>query len=178
MADSNMRREGTESSDPPVDSKGTVRQIEVPPAARALSTLTRIDYEDAFVVELERAQDRTPEQWAQAIVGEAPAVVRSALLAGWSALGLRLDPGRSGGSVLGWEVRRSTREFALLGASSRIGLPAELLFKRRRRGLLFATFVQQENPIARTVWAGVEPMHPATVQRLLERAARSDQHRA
>jgi hypothetical protein len=39
---------------------GTVRQVALPPAARALSTLSHIDYEDAFLVEIGPAQDRTP----------------------------------------------------------------------------------------------------------------------
>jgi hypothetical protein len=74
--------------------------------------------------------------------------------------------------VLGWEVRRSTPEFALLGAGSRIGMPAELLFKRQPDTLLFATFVRQETPIARAVWARVEPVHRPIVRRILEQAAR------
>ncbi len=85
-------------------------------------------------------------------------IVRSALLSGWSSLGLRLGVGRSERFVLGWEVQRSTPDFVLLAASSRIGMPAELLFKRQRHTLLFATFVQKENAIARAVWAAVDPL--------------------
>jgi hypothetical protein len=39
-----------------------------PLAARALSTLCHVDYEDAFLVETGPAQDRTGEQWARAIL--------------------------------------------------------------------------------------------------------------
>jgi hypothetical protein len=69
-------------------------------------------------------------------------------------------------------VRRSTPDVALLGASSRLGLPAELLCKRQQQAPLFATFVQQENHIARAVWAGVAPVHRRVVRYLLERASR------
>jgi hypothetical protein len=79
--------------------------------------------------------------------------------------------------VFGWEVRRSTPDFALLGASSRIGLPAELLFQRRQHTLLYATFVQQENHIARAVWAGVEPVHRPVVRYVLEQGSRSERRR-
>jgi hypothetical protein len=72
---------------PPVNEDGGVRQVAVPPAARALSTLSRIDYEDAFLVETGPATDRTAEQWARAIVEGAPITVRSTLVSGWSALG-------------------------------------------------------------------------------------------
>ena len=44
---------GTDShpNDPHVETPGRVRQVAVPPAARTLSTLAHIDYEDAFLVE-------------------------------------------------------------------------------------------------------------------------------
>jgi hypothetical protein len=74
-----------------------------------------------------------------------PIIVRSALRWGWFALGLQLGPTRSDRLVLGWEPRRSSPNVALLSASSRLGLPAELLFKRQQQALLFATFAQQEN---------------------------------
>jgi hypothetical protein len=119
-----------------------VRQIAVPPAARAPSTLSRID-----------------------------SAMRTMLSSGWASLGLK--HGQAGGdrSVLGWEIRRSTEDVVLLGADSHIGMPAELLVERRRDGLLFATFVEHGNPVARTVWAGVEPVHVPIVRRLLERVA-------
>ena len=79
--------------------------------------------------------------------------MRARLLRGWCLLGLRLGSPWSRRRVLGWQIRRSTPDFVLLAAGSRIGMPAELLFKRERDGLLFATFVQQRNPLARTIWA-------------------------
>jgi hypothetical protein len=149
-----------------------VRQVAVPPAARALSTLSHIDYEDAFLVETGPAEDRTAEQWARAILEDAPFSVRSALLSGWSAIGLKLGGGAFRRSVLGWEVRGSTPDFVLLGADSHIGMPGELLFKRGRHALLFATFVQHDNHVARAVWAAVEPVHVPTVRHVLEQATR------
>jgi hypothetical protein len=147
---------------------GMVREVAVPAAARRLSTLPRIDYADAFLVEGGPAEIRTGEQWARAILEDAPIIVRSALRWGWLGLGVELGSTRSNRFVLGWEVRRSTPEFALLGATSRVGLSAELLFERRRQSLLFATFVQQENPIARAVWTGIGPGHRQVVRYVLE----------
>jgi hypothetical protein len=154
-----------------------VRQVAVPSAARALCTLTHIGYEDAFLVEIAPVEDRTAEQWAEAILEDAPGITRSALRLGWSALGLRLGPTRSDGFVLGWEVRRSSPDYALLRAGARLGLAAELLFKRQQQLLLFATFVQQENRIARAMWAGVEPAHRPIVRYLLEQASRRERRR-
>jgi hypothetical protein len=151
----------------------SVRQVKMPPAARTRSTLPHIDYEDAFLVKTGAAQERTGEQWARATLEGAPAIVARKLRWGWFALGLKLGSARSDRFVLGWEVRHSTPDFALLAASSRLGMPAELLFERQQDTLFFATFVQQRNAIARAIWAAVEPMHRQVVPYLLERAARS-----
>lgn len=149
-----------------------VRQVAVPPAARALSTLARIDYADAFLVDTGPVRDRTAEEWARAILEDAPITVRSRLVSGSSTIGLKVATGRSGRSVLGWEVRAGADEFVLLGAGSRIGMPGELLFKREDHGLLFATFVQHDNLIARAVWAAVEPAHVRIVRDILKHASR------
>ena len=155
-----------------VTTPGRVRPIEVPPAARARSTLTRIDYEDAFLVETDHAQDRTAEQWVRAILEHGPTPMRRALRRAWLALGLRLGSTRSERLVLGWEVRRSRPEFALLGAGSRIGLPAEVLLERQQHTLLLATFVQHENRIARALWKRVAPGHRRVVRYVLEHRTR------
>jgi hypothetical protein len=147
-----------------------VRQVEVPADARALSTLARIDYADAFLFETARASDRTAEQWARAVLEDAPAKMRAMLTSGWSAIGLKI--GRRDRSVLGWEIRTSTPDVALLATESRLGMPAQLLFKREPHAVLFATFVQHDNPVARAVWAGVEPVHVPTVRHVLEQACR------
>jgi hypothetical protein len=158
-------------NDPHVAAPGTVRQVTLPPAAGALSTLARVDYADAFLVETGPAHDRTGEQWARAILEGAPASTRNALSRGWAALGLRLGSTESDRLVLGWEVRRSTPDFALLGASGRLGLSGELLFGRQQHTLLFATFVHLENRIARGLWARIAPRHRQVVRGLLEHGA-------
>jgi hypothetical protein len=107
---------------PQAEAVGRVRQVTLPAAARALSTLSRLDYHDAFLVETGPAQDRTGEQWARAILEGAPMSTRNAPSRGWSALGLRLGSTQSDRFVLGWEVRRTTPDVALLGASGRLGL--------------------------------------------------------
>jgi hypothetical protein len=145
----------------------SVRQVPVPSEARARSTLSHIDYADAFVVDNEEGGERTAEEWLRAILEQAPLAVRGQLLSGWASLGLKL--GRGG--VLGWPVRRSTPDVVLLGAGSRIGMPAELLLERRRGALLFCTFVQHDNAVARAAWAGVEPVHVPIVRRLLGQVA-------
>jgi hypothetical protein len=109
---------------------------------------------------------------------DAPIIMRRAFRWGWFALGLRLGSTRSDRFVLGWEVRAAPQTSRSLGASSRRGLPAELLCKRQQQALLFATFVQQENHIACAVWAGVAPVHRLVVRYPLERASRRIRERS
>lgn len=151
----------------------SVRQVPVAPEVRALSTLARVDYADTFLAAIDPATDRTPKQLARAMLEDASARTRMSLLSGWTSIGLKLSPGRSSGYVLGWQLRRSTPQHVLLGAESRIGLRGELLFARERPDtLLFATFVELDNPLARAVWAGTEPAHVPIVRRLLEQGSR------
>ena len=150
------------------------RQVAVPAVARARCTLRRVDYEDAFAVELGSAHVRTAEQWARAFLEDAPLAMRDGLRRGWLALGLKLDVAPRERSVLGWEVRCSTRDSVLLGADSRIGMPAELLVTRQKRAVRIATFLEHRNAAARALWATVEPAHRRIVPRVLLRAQALD----
>jgi hypothetical protein len=171
MRPPNIAGADSHQNDPHVAAPGRVRQVTPPSVARARSTLSHVDYEDAFLVETGAAHDRTAEQWARVILEDAPVSTRNALSTGWSALGLRLDSTPSDRHVLGWEVRRSTPDLVLLGANGRRGLSGELLFECQQDTLLFATFVQLENSVARVLWAGIELRHRQVVRALLEQAA-------
>lgn len=146
-----------------------VTQISVPADARAVSTLPRIDYEDAFIVE--GAGERTPREWARSVIDDAPARVRARLYTGWLSLGLRLGPPWSSHRVLGWRVACSEPDWLLLSARSWLGLRGELLFRSEADGLLFATLIQLTNPIGRSVWARVTDTHQQVVRSLLTHAA-------
>lgn len=151
---------------------GRARHVEVPSDARARSKLARIDYQDAFVVETSFAQLLNGERWARAMLEDAPTMTRSALTSGWSALGLRLGSIRSERLVLGWEIASQGPEFALLAARSHLGFSAELLFERRPRALLFATFIEAASPVARAIWVPLGPWHRQVVRYLLEQGTR------
>jgi hypothetical protein len=116
---------------------GRVRQVAVPSTARALTTLSSVEYADAFVLDTTAAHERTPEQWARVILEGAPSVPQRLVLGLLSAIGLQLAPIPSEGSIVGWKIQRSTPEFVLLAASSpRIGLSGELLFQPQQQTLL------------------------------------------
>jgi hypothetical protein len=100
-------------------------------------------------------------------MGALPTTVRAALWSTWLTLGLRLGWPRDGRRILGWELRRSEPNVALLGANSWIGMPAELLLVRQDDALLFCTFVQHDGPVARAVWAAIVKTHRRVVPRVL-----------
>jgi hypothetical protein len=147
-----------------------VRQVDLPSSVRTLSTLARVDYCDAFLFDVGSSHDASAEDLIREILEGAPLAVRTQLLSGWSAIGLKVGNAPEG-SVLGWEVRRTVPDHVLLGAESRIGMPGELLLKKENGALLFATFVAQRNPLARAVWAIVEPVHVQVVRDILAQAS-------
>lgn len=148
-----------------------VRQIALPPDARALSALTPVDYTDAFLVDGDVCPRPVAiEQWARAVVEQTPLKVRVKLVCGWSALGLVLGPPWSARRVLGWQIRVNRPDVLLLGAGSPLGLSGELLFTRRPEGMLFATVIRLRTPLARAVWARTAPTHQRVVRSLLEHA--------
>jgi alpha-N-arabinofuranosidase len=158
-----------------VTAPAAVRQISLPAEARAISTLSRIDYSDAFVVDA--GVELGPERWARAMVADAPLAMRVRLLSGWTALGLRLGLPWAADRVLGWRVRESKPGFVLLRANSWLGMKAELLFCVQPRGVLFATLIQQKHALARGLWRKVAPTHQAVVRSLLLNAARREADR-
>ena len=123
-------------------------QISLPEDARALSTLSRVDDQDTFTVTVEG--EHTAEQWVRAVVQDAPPRVRGKLWLGWAALGLRLAPPWSADCVVGWKIEHRDPGLILLAADSWLGLRGRLLFRSEPDGLLFATFLPQTNPVARS----------------------------
>ena len=85
-----------------------VREISVPRVARSLSTLSRIDYEDGFIVDGDPLPGRRCERWARAVIEDTPAAVRVKLLCSWWALGLRVGSpwSAAAGARLGGPARR------------------------------------------------------------------------
>src|SRR5579884_2970454 len=102
------------STSQPRPTAASVTEIPLPADARALTTLHRVDYEDAFAVS--PAGRHSPEHWIRAVLQEAPPKVRRRLVLGWTALGLKLGPPWSSNRVLGWRVERRDPAFVLLAA--------------------------------------------------------------
>ena len=108
------------------------------------------------------------------MLNDAPLSVRSRLVVGWLALGLNLRGPWAADQVLGWKMQHSDPEFVLLSADSWLGLRGQLLFRREPRGVLFATLIQQNNPVVRSLWVAITAKHQQVVQSLLVHAARRE----
>src|SRR6202042_1034893 len=128
--------------------------------------------EPGLATEGSAGAELSAEQWARAVLADPPLAVRARLLLGWTALGLRLGAPWSEHRVLGWKIERRDPGYLLLTARSWLGLRGELLFRREPHGLLFATFIQQSNPAARTLWGAITTTHQQTVRSLITHAAR------
>jgi hypothetical protein len=150
----------------------TVREVEAPADALALSTLSRVDYRDGFRLELPDGPRLSGEEWAREMLEGASSDTRRSLRRGWPLLGLKMAPPGAAGAILGWRIRHSDSDHALLGADSRIGMPAELLFRPEPDGLLFATLINHRNPFVRMLWAPIGPPHRRVVPALMRGAAR------
>jgi hypothetical protein len=151
--------------------RARVSEVEVPAGALALTTLPRVDYRDGFRLELLGGPVLSGEEWAREMLEGAAPETRRSLRRGWPLLGLKMAPPGAAGSILGWRLRHSDDEYALLGVDSRIGMPAELLFRPEPGGLFFATLIQQRNPFVRALWTPIGPPHRRVVPALMRGAA-------
>ena len=91
---------------------------------------------------------------------------------GWCALGVRLGSPDDERRVLGWEVRRTSPDHAVLAADSRMGMEAEVVIERRPGAVLFATIIKLNSPLARIVWTLFSPQHRRVVRHLLAESGR------
>ncbi len=101
----------------------------------------------------------------------APAALRRSLRRTWLALGLKLAAAGDERAVLGWWIRRASDEVVLLGAGSRIGMPAELFVCREGEAVVGGTLLGKHNLLARLVWAPVEAPHRRVVPAVFARVA-------
>lgn len=159
---------GTSAARPP---NSRIHQAQLPTDTRALCTLRRVDYEDAFCVE-DPNLPATGEGAARAILEDARSRTRVQLVASWLALGLRLRTPGSTDTVLGWPIVARAPGYVVLSADGWLGLSGQLLFLRDHDSLWTATWVAQQGPFARVAWGRIEARHRQVVESLLRGACR------
>ncbi|MFF0487981.1 hypothetical protein ACFYTQ_03050 [Nocardia sp. NPDC004068] len=165
-----MPRNGIAEPDVDLEPSPRIEALDITPEILARSTLPDIQHTDAHLLHIDRAADRSAEQWARAIMEEVPAEVRTTLERAWQSIALRLTPGAPR-TVAGWSIAHSGTDYVLLQAESALDFEGQLLFERRENTVLLATFVRYRDPAASTVWERALPSHLGFVRALLERVA-------
>jgi hypothetical protein len=146
-----------------------LQQRNVPEATRSLSTLTKQDYVDLFVLTTHAAADRSPERWARAGVDEAAGLAGQFV---WRVLlGLRLPRRSSPDHVAGWRIVGRGDCWIVLEAASWF-LTAQIVVHVGDREVSIATFVQYDRPVAALVWPPLSAGHRRAMPGLLRHAAR------
>jgi hypothetical protein len=149
-----------------------VDEASLPDWIRNGTHLRRIDYYDCHVVRGTGSTGRlSAEDWARTVLEAAPVQLRRTLPSGWFILGLRHGSVHAPEHVLGWPIRDCTDGYIVLAATSRIGMPAELVFARQDQDWLLATLVEHDNPIVAALWRGTTRLHRSVVRSLLGSAA-------
>jgi hypothetical protein len=144
---------------------------DVPESIRSLDTLANPDYVDLHTVTTTEAGDKTPEQWARAVLEDTP-LGRSAPSL-WQQLGLRLGPPHSPDHVQGWKIAdRGDSWIRLETASSFITAHAVVHVDARHVSL--ALFLRYDQQPAALVWPRVSIMHRQAVPAMLRQAVRGE----
>ncbi|MBY8871770.1 hypothetical protein K7640_07935 [Micromonospora sp. PLK6-60] len=144
----------------------TVGVERLPASVRTLSTLSRIDYADYFVLPTDAAA--TAERWARAMFGDKPDAIELFLWRGL--LGLRLRRTGSADTVAGWQIGERADDCVRLEATSWF-LAANLVVQATGDSVALGTFLRYDRWLAHLVWSPLSVLHRQLVPGLLRKAA-------
>ena len=141
----------------------------VPEGIRSLGAMDSPDYVDLSTVTTVGASDKSPEEWARAVLEETPTGRSAPFL--WRALGLRLGPPNSPGYVQGWKIADRGDDWVRIEVASSF-MTGHAVVQVDDRQLSLALFVRYDQPIAAFVWPPVSVMHRRAMPALLRQALR------
>lgn len=144
---------------------------EVPEDVRSLITLTDPDYVDLFTITTDwRAADHTPEEWARAVLEQAP-VARDNARRLWRLLGLRLGAPGSAAHVQGWRIAERGADWIRLETASWYLTGQAVCLVRDDQASLSLSLHYDVRPVAAAVWALVARPHQRAVPTMLRQAS-------
>jgi hypothetical protein len=143
---------------------------DIPETIRAHDTLASPDYVDVFRVPASGAIDRSPEEWARAVLEETPTGRLAPAL--WRRLGLRLGPTPSAEHVQGLKIAARGEDWIRLETASWF-MTAHGIVHIDDHHLSLALFVRYDHPIASLVWMPESAMHRRAVPVMLRQALTS-----
>jgi hypothetical protein len=144
----------------------------IPAAIRSLDTLTNPDYADMFTATTSRAMDKSPEQWARAVLEDAPIAHRYAFIPWRILLGLRLGPRQSPDYVHGWKIAERGDSWIRIEAASWF-MTAHAVIHIDDGRLSGALFVRYDRPVAALVWPPLSIIHRQAMPVILRQALRA-----
>ncbi len=162
----------TMSSNEPVPSQAVGWERPAPAALRSLSPLTPVDYSDLVVGQTDPRADRTPEQWAQVMLGGLPAPMLAAIPAVHRRV-LGLQVRHAPDRLFGWKVAERGEHRVRIEAQGWL-IAANVVVSVDAGRLSFATFVRYEHPLAALVWPPVSLLHRFAAIRLVRAAVTAD----
>jgi len=143
---------------------------DIPETIRSHDTLTNPDYVDVFTAPTSGATDRTPEEWARAVLEETPTGRSAPAL--WRRLGLRLGPTPSAEHVQGLKIAARGEDWIRLETASWL-MTAHGIVHIDDHHLSLALFIRYDHPIASLVWMPESAMHRRAVPVMIRQALTS-----
>jgi hypothetical protein len=139
----------------------------VPAAIRSHDTLARPDYVDLFTGPARGATERSPEEWARAVLEDTPTGRSAPVL--WRLLGLRLGPRPSPDCIQGWRIADRGDDWIRIETASWF-VTAHAVVQVDEDQLSLALFLRYDRRIAALIWAPVSVMHRRAVPVMLHQA--------
>ncbi|HZA86827.1 MAG TPA: hypothetical protein VE466_08110 [Acidimicrobiales bacterium] len=143
---------------------------DIPETIRSHDTLTNPDYVDVFTAPASGATDRTPEEWARAVLEETPTGRAAPAL--WRRLGLRLGPTPSAEHVQGLKIAARGDDWIRLETASWF-MTAHGIVHTDDHQLSIALCIRYDHPIASVVWMPESAVHRRAVPVMLRQALTS-----
>lgn len=146
------------------------RRVAVPDRVLTMGLLDLVDYQDSYLADAPAGfrAELSADVLAALAFGSIPAWLRGLIAAVHRrVLTLRLDV-PSTVPVPGWRRLRDEPDEVVYGADGRL-LTARLVVSATSSTVRVSTLVRFDQPAARTVWAGVGPVHRVITRVLLNR---------
>jgi hypothetical protein len=148
-----------------------VQHREIPEVIRSLTTMASPDYVDLFTATTTESIDRSAEQWARAVLEQAPLARRNARVL-WRLMGLRLGPRHSPDYVQGWKITaRGDNWIRVETASWYMAAQAVCLIEEGEVSISLS--LRYDQPVAHLIWAFVSGPHQRAVPVMLSQAVKA-----
>jgi hypothetical protein len=153
-----------------------VEHQEIPTAMRSLATLDAPDYVDFFTAAAPGAADWSSEQWARALLEDAPSARRFAFIPWRIVLQLRLGPRHSRQHVHGWRIAACGDDWIRVEAASWC-MTAQAVLRVEEEQVAVSLFVRYDRPPAALVWPRVSVIHRRAMPVILHQAVQAHERR-